>query len=186
MKPIYMAPTLDQADDIKQLLKQGGVETSLVKQADPNNALAPKGITWFELWLKRETDYNKAEIIIEQFEFSQLKNNLKLNWIYSANDEAAAVAEEPATKPIARIGSNLSKNQRDEVLQAAYDSWLPVNNQKVFGRLANMLGFSDDEISKGEFNNIRRPWSPDRLKSQVDALQELCKAKANQEALGNS
>ena len=72
MKPIYMAPTLDQADDIKQLLKQGGVETSLVKKADPNNALAPKGITWFELWLKQEADHNKAEIIIEQFEFSQL------------------------------------------------------------------------------------------------------------------
>jgi hypothetical protein len=48
-----------------------------------------------------------------------------------------------------------------------------------------MLGFSEEEISGNEFNKIRRPWNPDRLKSQVQALQQICKGKSSLKALSN-
>jgi hypothetical protein len=197
MKPIYMSANYEQVDIIKTLLTDNGVDTKLVAKEDANNPLAPKGIIWFELWLKNQADSEKAETAIEKYEFSQLKSSLKVTWdalhpmpsANSANTKDSAkqqktsemaAEQESSVAAVAKIGltTTVSKSRRDELMHAAYESWLPVNNQKVFHRLASSLGFSDDEIASGQFNNIRRPWNADRLKSQVKALQQLCKVKS--------
>ena len=194
MKPIYMSANYEQVDIIKSLLVEAGVETKLVAKEDSNNPLAPKGIIWFELWLKRQTDTDTAETTIEKYEFSQLKSSLKVTWdamhtkvdtkktdnagqaaVTASQSTAQSYSEKPITKVV--FATNVSKEKRSSIMRAAYENWLPVNNQKVFHRLASTLGFSDDEISAGQFNNIRRPWNADRLKSQVQALQQICKIK---------
>jgi hypothetical protein len=81
---------------------------------------------------------------------------------------------------------NLARNAtKQELLEMTQDSGLPVNNQKVFHRLAGMLGFSEDEINDGKHNNIRRPWNGDRLNDQVKALQQICKGKSSTEAVSS-
>ena len=74
MKPIYMSANYEQVDIIKTLLREAGVDTKLVAKEDANNPLAPKGIIWFELWLKHQADTDVAETTIEKYEFSQLKS----------------------------------------------------------------------------------------------------------------
>jgi hypothetical protein len=182
MKPIYMSANYEQVDIIKALLTENGIHTNLMAKEDANNALAPKGIIWFELWLKRQSDEDTAETLIEKHEFNQLRNSLKVTW--EAIHAPAPVETGNSKKPIT-LRSNLSKEKRDELMRAAYESWMPINNQKVFHRLASLLGFSDEEISMDEFNKIRRPWNPDRLKSQVQALQQICKGKTSLKVLSN-
>ncbi len=181
MKPIYMSANYEQVDIIKALLTENSIDTALQAKEDANNPLAPKGIIWFELWLKHQADEDAAETIIEKYEFSQLKNSLKVTWEAL---HAPKPVEQDSEKPIT-LHSTVSKEKREELMRAAYESWLPVNNQKVFHRLASMLGFSEEEISTNEFNRIRRPWNPDRLKSQVQALQQICKGKTSLKALSN-
>ncbi|WP_455212352.1 hypothetical protein [Kaarinaea lacus] len=182
MKPIYMSANYEQVDIIKALLTENGVDTTLQAKEDANNALAPKGIIWFELWLKRQSDEETAETIIEKHEFSQLKNSLKVTWdaLHAPPPAETNSSEKPIT-----LRSTMSKEKREELMRAAYESWLPVNNQKVFHRLASLLGFSDEEISTDEFNKIRRPWNPDRLKSQVQALQQICKGRSSLKVVSN-
>jgi hypothetical protein len=200
MKPIYMSANYEQVDIIKALLTEAGVDTKLIAKEDANNPLAPKGIIWFELWLKRQSDTETAETAIEKHEFGQLKASLKVTWdalhapvakVDSHRSEKSVEITSPQNNEPAEgaytakngkfsITSNVSKEKRDALMRAAYENWLPVNNQKVFQRLASTLGFSDDEISTGQFNNIRRPWNADRLKNQVKALQQLCKVKSVQ------
>ena len=193
MKPIYMSANYEQVDIIKTLLREAGVDTKLVAKEDANNPLAPKGIIWFELWLKHQADTDVAETTIEKYEFSQLKSSLKVTWdaIHkpvpkkTENTDKVEQSTNPQNDSPSDITSaakislttTVSKGKRESLMRAAYENWLPVNNQKVFHRLASTLGFSDDEISAGQFNNIRRPWNADRLKSQVQALQQLCKVK---------
>ena len=181
MKPIYMSANYEQVDIIKALLTQSGIDTTLQAKEDANNPLAPKGIIWFELWLKRQADADIAETIIEKHEFSQLRNSLKVTWeALHAPPAEAETSEKPIT-----LRSTVSKEKREELMRAAYESWLPINNQKVFHRLASLLGYSEEEISANDFNKIRRPWNPDRLKSQVQALQQICKAKSSLKVLSN-
>ena len=182
MKPIYMSANYEQVDIIKALLTENGIDTTLQAKEDAHNPLAPKGIIWFELWLKRQSDEDAAETIIEKHEFSQLKNSLQVTW--DALHAPAPVETDTAKKPIT-LRSTVSKEKREELMRAAYESWLPVNNQKVFHRLASLLGFSEEEISANEFNKIRRPWNPDRLKNQVQALQQICKGKTSLKVLSN-
>jgi hypothetical protein len=182
MKPIYMSANYEQVDSIKSLLGENGIETTLQAKEDANNPLAPKGIIWFELWLRRQGDEDDAETIIEKYEFGQLKNSLKVTWeaLHAPKSAESENAEEPIS-----LRSTVSKEKREALMRTAYESWLPVNNQKVFHRLASTLGFSEEEISTDEFNKIRRPWNPDRLKSQVQALQQICKEKTSLKALSN-
>lgn len=179
MKPIYMSANYEQVDIVKALLVEKSIQTTLVAKEDTNNALAPKGIIWFELWLKRESDLDAAETAIEQYEFEQIRSSLKVTWEAL---HAPSPKETQSEKPKITFHDNLSKEKRQEIMQAAYDSWAPVNNQKVFHRLGALLGFSEEEIEKGNYNNIRRPWNPDRLKNQVKALQQLCKVRSLQGA----
>ena len=183
MKPIYMSANYEQVDVIKALLADSGIVTTLQAKEDANNPLAPKGIIWFELWLKRSADEDTAEIIIEKHEFSQLKSSLKITWdaMHAPPPKNNNTAEE---QPIT-LRSTVSKEKRQELMRTAYENWLPVNNQKVFHRLASTLGFSEEEISTDEFNKIRRPWNPDRLKSQVQALQQICQAKSSFKVVSN-
>ncbi|MGD8595321.1 MAG: hypothetical protein PVF82_21010 [Gammaproteobacteria bacterium] len=182
MKPIYMSANYEQVDIIKALLTENGIDTKLQAKEDANNPLAPKGIIWFELWLMHQVDEDDAETIIEKHEFSQLRNSLKVTWeaLHAPKPAEAKDSEKPIT-----LHSTVSKEKREALMRATYESWLPVNNQKVFHRLASMLGFSEEEISGNEFNKIRRPWNPDRLKSQVQALQQICKGKSSLKALSN-
>jgi hypothetical protein len=182
MKPIYMSANYEQVDIIKALLTDNGIDTTLQAKEDANNALAPKGIIWFELWLKHQADEDDAETIIEKHEFSQLKSSLKVTW--EALHSPAPAEADHNEKPIT-LHSTVSKDNREALMRTAYESWLPVNNQKVFHRLASMLGFSEEEISGNEFNKIRRPWNPDRLKSQVQALQQVCKGKSALKAVSS-
>jgi len=185
-----MSANYEQVDIIKALLVEAGVETKLVAKEDANNPLAPKGIIWFELWLKHQVDTETAETTIEKYEFSQLKSSLKVTWDAMHAKPAPQKADKPGptsetaaqqnnAPSVTKISftTNASREKREALMRAAYENWLPVNNQKVFHRLASTLGFSDDEIASGHFNNIRRPWNADRLKSQVKALQQICKIK---------
>lgn len=180
MKPIYMSANYEQVDIVKDLLTEKSILTTLVAKEDTNNALAPKGIIWFELWLKRESDLDAAETAIEQYEFEQIKSSLKVTWEAIHSPPPKETSAETSEKPKVAIRSNLSKEKRQEIMQAAYESWAPVNNQKVFHRLGALLGFTEEEIENGDYNNLRRPWNPDRLKNQVKALQQLCKVRSLQ------
>ena len=177
-----MSANYEQVDIIKALLTENGIDTALQAKEDTNNPLAPKGIIWFELWLKRQADEDTAETIIEKHEFSQLRNSLQVTW--EALHSPPTPESKEADKPIL-LRSTVSPEKREALMRAAYESWLPVNNQKVFHRLASLLGFSDEEISTEEFNKIRRPWNPDRLKSQVQALQQICRTKSSLKVLSN-
>ena len=182
MKPIYMSANYEQVDIIKSLLGENGIATTLQAKEDANNPLAPKGIIWFELWLKRQSDEDDAETIIEKYEFSQLKHSLQVTW--EALHAPKPTESKESEKPIS-LRTTVSKETREGLMRTAYESWLPVNNQKVFHRLASVLGFSEEEISTDEFNKIRRPWNPDRLKSQVQALQQICRGKTSLKVLSN-
>jgi hypothetical protein len=183
MKPIYMSANYEQVDIIKSLLTESGIQTTLQAKEDANNPLAPKGIIWFELWLRHQTDEDTAETIIEKHEFSQLKNSLQATWEAIHAPQPAAETDN-SEKPIT-LQFAVSKEKREQLMRTAYESWMPVNNQKVFHRLASSLGFSEEEITSSEFNKVRRPWNPDRLKTQVQTLQRLCKAKASLKLLSN-
>lgn len=179
MKPIYMSANYEQVDAIKTLLGDNGIATTLQAKEDANNPLAPKGIIWFELWLKRQDDEDSAETLIEKFEFNELKNSLSVTW-------QAMHAPLQENRKDKTEGVPITFTQVKQRKYNAYESWLPINNQKVFHRLAATLGFSEEEILSEEFNRLRRPWNPDRLKSQVQALQQVCKSRISAKALSNS
>ena len=179
MKPIYMSANYEQVDTIKSLLSDNGVATTLQAKEDSNNPLAPKGIIWFELWLKRQEDEETAEIVIEKYEFNELKNSLSVTWKAMHTPVESTSSESTVAVPV-------TFTQVKKLKYNAYESWLPVNNQRVFHRLASTLGYSEDEILSEEFNRLRRPWNPDRLKSQVQALQQICRTKTPLKALSNS
>jgi hypothetical protein len=180
-----MSANYDQVDIIKSLLTESGIDTTLQANEDSNNPLAPKGIIWFELWLRHQADEDTAETIIEKHEFSQLKDSLKVTWEALHKPPQPAAAENDNSQKTFTLHSTVSKEKREQLMRAAYETWLPVNNQKVFHRLASMLGFSEEEITASEFNKVRRPWNPDRLKSQVQALQQVCKTKSSFKVLSN-
>jgi hypothetical protein len=197
MKPIYMSANYEQVDIIKSLLTESGIATALQAKEDANNPIAPKGIIWFELWLKHQADEDTAETIIEKHEFSQLRNSLKVTWealhapqpveVDNTKADDAIVDNTQASNATKTftLRTTVSKEKREQLMRAAYETWLPVNNQKVFHRLASMLGFSEEEITSSEFNKVRRPWNPDRLKTQVQALQQICKTKSSFKVLSN-
>jgi hypothetical protein len=203
MKPIYISPELAQAESVERTLTNHGINVSLVRQQEAGNSLAPAGITWFELWVKDEAHLPQAKAIVNQHEFGVIKDNLKAlngagndftqgkNGVQPAG-QFIPQPEHPEQKEQAKQQieqrekeakiqtalKNLSQNaSRQEILQMAQASGLPVNNQKVFHRLAQTLGFSEEEIAEGQHNNLRRPWNGDRLQDQVKALQQICKSK---------
>lgn len=178
-----MSANYEQVDTIRALLNKNRIDTTLKAKEDANNPLAPKGIIWFELWLKHPSDEDMAETVIEKYEFSQLKSSLKITWDAL---HTPPPAETNDGAPPAALRTTAAKEKRAKLMRAAYENWLPINNQKVFHRLASTLGFSDEEISANEFNKIRRPWNPDRLKSQVQALQQICKTSSTFKRLGDS
>ncbi len=182
MKPIYMSANFDQVDTIKKLLRERGVETALQAKEDSNNPLTPKGIIWFELWLRRQGDEEIAETIIEKYEIGQLKNSLKVTW-KTPHKPAAANAKKSATVP---GGSPHAASQSQNLQFTAYESWLPVNNQRVFHRLASTLKHIEAETTANESDKKSQPWNPENLKSQVQALQQICKLKSSIKTMSNS
>ena len=141
---------------------------SLIKKSSSNHLVATDVVTWYELWTRTQADTERAKTAIQQHEFNVMREHMKTQELPPM---AAINRAEMAMQTLPQA----PRSPYRVFIQDDQSNWLPVNNQKVFQRLGQLMGFSDADIAKDEFNNICRPWNGDRLKDHVKALQQLCK-----------
>ena len=169
MQPVYLSPNQDQAETIRALLKAQGIESALVKKSGSNNHLvATDDVTWYELWTRNQSDTERAKTAIQKYEFNVMRDHMKTQELPPIT---AVNPADMATQALQRAPHSPYRI----FIQDDQANWRPVNNQKVFQRLGQLMGFTDADIAKDEFNTICCPWNGDRLKDHVKALQQLCK-----------
>lgn len=151
MKPVFVSPSLQQTKELEAILRQAGIDVSMVEKKN-QQSLEKTG--WCELWLKQVSDSDKANSIITQHEFRTLKQLLSCQSVSAPKQEC--IPEKP------------------ELRQTMEQAHLPINNQRVFRRLAILLGFSEEESKHADFNKVYRPWSNKSLMERVKILQQVC------------
>lgn len=168
MQPIFTSPNDAQTQVIQSMLRQHGIETSLVlkKQAHQSHGL-PK-VVWNELWLRDELNMQSATIAITQFQFNTFRKDLRI-----ATPSKPGSGKQTTGKHLpveATENPNLSADKK-------HGAELPINNKRVFSYLAEVLGVADQEsvIEKTDVNNDHQPWNSKSLMKTVDSLKQICR-----------
>ena len=154
MKPVFISPSIKQTREVQAVLRQAGIDVSVIEKK--NAADSSSQTHWCELWLKHSSDTERANSLITQYEFKALKQILSAAPVKPENLKQDQVVE--------------TGNLRKTMEQAH----LPINNQRVFQRLAALLGFSEQETEQADFNKLYRPWSNKSLMERVEILQQMC------------
>lgn len=152
MKPVFISPNIKQTREVQAILRQAGIDVSVIEK---KNTATSSQANWCELWLKNGSDSERADSIITQYEFNVLKQLLSTTRVQSSTPEPPVASKE---------------NQRKSMEQAH----LPINNQRVFRRLAHLLGFTEKEAEQADVNKLYRPWSNKSLMERVEILQQMC------------
>ena len=148
------------------MLLKHGIQTSIVSKKNGISAVSNQSITLHELWLRVQSDEKRAEAIITQHEFENLKNNPATRDWCMANALSTGVKTAIIDTP----------ESASEQAKPNYEKWIPVNHVRVFTRLGKLLGFSDEEIKKFGFSKWYRPWDSQSLMDSVDKLKRKCKS----------
>jgi len=180
--PVYKSPDRDEAEAILELLLEHNIMASIIKTNGTGNTAYNHRISWYELWLRKQTDVRHAETIITQFEFINYKNNLadatltenhqnisadKTNPVYAEPPPAVTATQPREKKSLPPVTVTTRLNHQV--------SLTPINNKRVFRRLGLLLGFSEKEIEELDNNKLYRPWDSDRLMEQVNNLKRKCR-----------
>ena len=157
MKPVFISPSFEQTKELEGVLRQAGIAVSVVEKKNHMMAEADARSHCCELWLKHPSDIDRANSIITQYEFNSIKQLLSRPL-------------SPIHPPVA----NAVLANKEDLRKAMEQAHLPINNQRVFKRLAKLLGFSEKEAEQADVNKLYRPWNNKSLMERVKILQEMC------------
>jgi len=174
MQPIFMSPNFVQADRVKSLLGRHEIDASIIEKASSSQIDTEEPIKWYELWLRKHSNVERANTIITQFEFDTLRNNLNNKSRPLSHEKTQPIVVSPAyeEEPVKVVKSTKFHNVLKSRSVTA-ESQLPVNNKAVFQRLASALGSTQQ--SEGLYNKILRPWNSKSLVDRVKNLRHLTK-----------
>ncbi len=176
MRPIFMSPNDKQVHVIQAILRQQGIDSSVIVKKNPSNKPNSKpNVTWSEVWLRKEQDSQRAREIITQYQFNTLKGNIRTP--VSPDVTAELVVEDFAkTQRLPRPPHSATQNSLGKRYQEQGDeAWLPVNNKRVFSQLGNLLGVIDESDAGDHHNNVLRPWNSKSLMERVKNLKLICR-----------
>lgn len=178
VQPIFMSPDDDQVKVIQSLLRQRGIDASLITKKKPrnNDALVTNSpstnVQWVELWLRNESDVQQAKEAITQFQFNVLRTNLQV----SEEQHDALLKEFGKTQELPKSIRMAAKNAPLNDHGGNNEAWLPINNKRVFRYLAKLLGLSEQEVEDADQDiQLIRPWNSKSLMETVHNLKQVCR-----------
>ena len=64
MQPIFMSPSYDQAKGVQTLLSRHEIDASIIEKSSKTQESNEKPIKWFELWLRKNSEIDRANVIV--------------------------------------------------------------------------------------------------------------------------
>ena len=184
MQPIFMSPSYDQAKGVQTLLSRHEIDASIIEKSSKTQESNEKPIKWFELWLRKNSEIDRANVIVTQYEFHALRSNINAQSTRPSFDKTQPMAvtdsatNPPVTNDVVPATSPTTPTKFHNVLKGrkiALEGQLPINNKSVFQRLATVLGVPEDDPNNANHNNVLRPWNSKSLLERVNNLRQLTK-----------
>lgn len=174
MRPIFMSPDSNQAKAIQSLLREQGVDTSLIIKKDlRDNDVPSTNVQWVELWLRNEPDAQRAKEAITQFQFNVLRSNMQVS---EEQHNILLKKEFGRTQALPKSIRTAAKNDPLNDHGPSDETWLPVNNKRVFSYLAKLLGLSGQDVENTDQDTqLIRPWNSKSLMKTVRNLKQVCR-----------
>jgi len=173
MQPIFMSPNFEQADRVKNILDRHEIDASIIEKASSSQIDTEEPIKWYELWLRKHSNAERANTIITQYEFDTLRNNLNNKSRPVSYEKTQPIVIAPAYEEPAKVVKTTKFHNVLKSRTITSESQLPVNNKAVFQRLASALGTK--QSSEAHYNKVLRPWNSKSLVDRVKNLRHLTK-----------